>query len=71
MHILFLIGFRNRFLVLFSWALSYVTYERASRLITGEIPPLLEDHHAPELEARMDGGAVRRHQPMEPARTRA
>lgn len=70
-HILFLIGFRNRFLVLFSWALSYVTYERASRLITGEIPPLLEDHRAPELEARKDDGAVRRHQPMEPARTRA
>ncbi|WP_437986449.1 NAD(P)/FAD-dependent oxidoreductase [Sorangium sp. So ce117] len=70
-HILFLIGFRNRFLVLFSWALSYVTYERASRLITGEIPPLLEDHHAPALEAHTDGGAVRRHQPMEPARTRA
>ncbi|WP_437593294.1 NAD(P)/FAD-dependent oxidoreductase [Sorangium sp. So ce1000] len=71
-HILFLIGFRNRFLVLFSWALSYVTYQRASRLITGEIPPLLlEDHHARALEARKDDGAVRRSQPMEPARTRA
>ncbi|KYF53015.1 pyridine nucleotide-disulfide oxidoreductase, partial [Sorangium cellulosum] len=29
-HVLFLIGFRSRFLVLFSWALSYLTYERAS-----------------------------------------
>ncbi len=34
-HIFFLIGFRNRFLVLFDWALSYLTYERAVRLITG------------------------------------
>ncbi|KYF89701.1 pyridine nucleotide-disulfide oxidoreductase, partial [Sorangium cellulosum] len=40
-HVVFLIGFRSRFLVLFSWALSYLTYERASRLITGETPRLL------------------------------
>jgi NADH dehydrogenase len=57
--------------VLFSWALSYVTYQRASRLITGEIPPLLEEHRAPGLEARKDDGAVRMSQPMEHARSRA
>jgi NADH dehydrogenase len=34
-HILFLIGFRNRLLVLFQWAWSYATYDRGSRLITG------------------------------------
>ena len=34
-HILFLIGFRNRFLVLFQWAWSFVTYDRGARLITG------------------------------------
>jgi NADH dehydrogenase len=34
-HILFLIGFRNRLLVLIQWAWSYVTYERGARLITG------------------------------------
>ncbi len=34
-HILFLIGFRNRILVLIQWAWSYVTYERGARLITG------------------------------------
>jgi NADH dehydrogenase len=33
-HILFLIGFRNRFLVLFQWAYSYLTYRRGARLIT-------------------------------------
>jgi NADH dehydrogenase len=34
-HILFLIGFRNRLLVFIEWAWSYVTYERGARLITG------------------------------------
>jgi len=34
-HIFFLIGFRNRLLVLFQWAWSYFTYERGARLITG------------------------------------
>jgi len=34
-HIFFLIGFRNRFVVLFEWAWAYVTYQRAARLITG------------------------------------
>jgi len=34
-HILFLIGFRNRILVLIQWAWSYFTYERSARLITG------------------------------------
>lgn len=35
-HILFLIGFRNRIAVLFEWAWSYFTYARSARLITGE-----------------------------------
>ncbi len=34
-HILFLIGFRNRVVVLFQWAWSYLTYERGARLIVG------------------------------------
>jgi NADH dehydrogenase len=34
-HILNLIGFRNRLLVFIQWAWSYVTYERGARLITG------------------------------------
>ena len=34
-HILFLIGFRNRFLVITQWAWAYVTYQRGARLITG------------------------------------
>jgi len=34
-HILFLVGFRNRLLVMIQWAWSYLTYERGARLITG------------------------------------
>lgn len=36
-HILFLIGFRNRILVLVQWAWSYLTFQRGARLITGEV----------------------------------
>ena len=39
-HIFLLIGFRNRFLVMFSWAWTYFTYERGARLITGEVGPV-------------------------------
>jgi NADH dehydrogenase len=35
-HIWYLIGFRNRIIVLINWAVSYVTYKRGARLITGE-----------------------------------
>jgi len=35
-HIFFLIGFRNRIIVLIHWAWSYLTYERGARLITGD-----------------------------------
>ncbi|MEP6672302.1 MAG: NAD(P)/FAD-dependent oxidoreductase [Chthoniobacter sp.] len=34
-HILFLIGFRNRLLVFMNWAYAYFTYGRGARLITG------------------------------------
>ncbi|HEY8490031.1 MAG TPA: NAD(P)/FAD-dependent oxidoreductase [Dehalococcoidia bacterium] len=37
-HILWLIGFQNRLVVLLKWAWSYVTYNRATRLITGPWP---------------------------------
>jgi NADH dehydrogenase len=32
-HIFFLIGFRNRFLVMFQWAWAYLTFQRGARLI--------------------------------------
>jgi len=36
-HIFFLIGFRNRLVVLIDWAISYVTYARGARIITGRV----------------------------------
>ena len=38
-HVWFLVGFRNRIAVLFSWAWNYVTYARGARLITGTFDP--------------------------------
>ena len=37
-HVFFLIGFRNRFLVMLEWAMSYLTFQRGARLITGKVP---------------------------------
>jgi NADH dehydrogenase len=37
-HILKLIGFRNRIVVFVQWAWSYFSYQRAIRLITGPFP---------------------------------
>jgi len=36
-HIFFLIGFRNRAVVMFEWALAYLTYARSARIVLG--PP--------------------------------
>jgi NADH dehydrogenase len=41
-HILFLIGFRNRLSVLLQWAMAYATYQRSVRLITGAQSPTVE-----------------------------
>lgn len=38
LHILKLIGFRNRLTVMTQWAYSYMTYQRSVRLITGNEP---------------------------------
>jgi NADH dehydrogenase len=35
-HVLYLIGFRNRLLVMVQWALAWLTWQRGVRLITGE-----------------------------------
>jgi NADH dehydrogenase len=41
-HILYLVGFRNRVVVLIDWAWAYVTLSRGARLITGDIEPTAE-----------------------------
>jgi NADH dehydrogenase len=50
-HILFLIGFRNRLLVMIQWAWSYLTYERGARLITGsdELEGWAQSHAPPQF----------------------
>jgi NADH:ubiquinone reductase (H+-translocating) len=45
-HILFLIGFRNRIVVMLQWAFSYFSYEREARLINGndDLPGWVTPH---------------------------
>jgi NADH dehydrogenase len=49
LHLLFLIGFRNRVIVLLQWAWSFVSYDRGARLITG---PLHRAADEPRAERR-------------------
>ena len=51
-HVLYLVGFRNRFIVIFNWFWSYVTFKRGARLITsrwhdGEVPAELQPTSGP------------------------
>ena len=48
-HIVYLIGFANRIVVVTRWAWSFLTHGRGSRLITGQ--PLLPDIEVPEPPA--------------------
>jgi NADH dehydrogenase len=69
-HILYLIGFRNRIMVMLQWGWSYVTYGLGARLITEEYHP--NDAHVRPGEGAGDGAGipgVRRHRPEpDPAR---
>ena len=51
-HIFFLIGFRNRVAVLFSWIWSYFTFTRSARLITG-------DQRLPGWNEQIEAGQAR------------
>jgi NADH dehydrogenase len=50
LHVLFLVGFRNRMIVVFQWIWSFVSYDRGARLITG---PLRRGHDQARAERRM------------------
>jgi NADH dehydrogenase len=54
-HILYLIGFRNRLLVLIQWAWAYLTYQRGIRLITGQPELNLRRARPPEAEIAASG----------------
>ena len=47
-HIFFLIGFRNRALVMIQWAWEYAFFQRGARLITGDARLGLEGSRAGE-----------------------
>ncbi|MBL9124490.1 MAG: NAD(P)/FAD-dependent oxidoreductase [Planctomycetaceae bacterium] len=50
-HLLFLVGFQNRLLVLVQWAINYFTRNRAARLITGEPAARFADLDLPAARA--------------------
>jgi NADH:ubiquinone reductase (H+-translocating) len=52
-HIFYLIGFRNRFMVLAGWAWVYLRNESGARLITGDVEPLLERGESGHDKQRM------------------
>jgi len=52
-HIYFLIGLRSRFVVAFSWAWQYLTFQRGARLITG----MSQGDSLTTAPARVDGSA--------------
>ena len=59
-HIMYLIGFRNRVMVLLGWAWAYVTWSRGARLITGPWRPrTAETAAAAHARADPEGEAER------------
>jgi NADH dehydrogenase len=54
-HVLFLIGFRNRVAVLLDWLWAYVTFERGARLITSEKAETTMREKFPQSRAGREG----------------
>jgi NADH dehydrogenase len=73
-HVMALVGFRNRVAVIFSWAWSYVTFNRGSRLITRRVPPTLLSHDEDDdqpgaLQTTGDGSTAASEKPSAEARS--
>lgn len=51
-HVFFLIGFKNRVLVLLEWAWSYFTFQRGARLITGNSDYIVQGEQAMARQGR-------------------
>lgn len=47
-HVYFLIGFRNRVMVMSDWAWAYLTFKRSARVITTTMPPKKDGAHHPD-----------------------
>jgi len=54
-HLMLLIGFRNRVLVLVNWAWAYFAYQRGARLIT-DVEPITRTHEAEAPTERRKAG---------------
>ncbi len=55
-HLLLLIGFRNRVMVFTNWAWAFVTYGRGSRLVVGRVQKVVEEEHLATPERRVQHG---------------
>ena len=47
-HLMLIVQFQNRLLILMQWAWSYVTFNRSNRIITGEQPVVIVPSPNPE-----------------------
>jgi len=61
-HLWFLVGFRNRFVVFFNWAYSYLVYARGARIITGERFDAGSPPPAEEVDGDMPSSSMRAQQ---------
>ena len=54
-HVYFLIGFRNRLVVLMDWASAYWSFQRYARVVTNISPPTTPDAiEVPHVKPRPD-----------------
>lgn len=51
-HVFFLIGFKNRVLVMLEWAWSYFTFQRGARLITGNSDYIVQSETAAQQDRK-------------------
>ena len=47
-HLVFLVGLRNRFFVMLQWIYSYAFFRRGARIISGDVGAVLEEEHRDE-----------------------
>ena len=59
-HVLYLIGFRNRFIVLFNWVWSYFTFGKGARLITAYVQGTRAEHLGPSPLDIVEPGSLRK-----------
>jgi NADH dehydrogenase len=55
-HVFFLIGFRNRLIVLLNWAWAYWTYQRHARIVLGGVGDSAASGQRSVLRSRSSGG---------------